>query len=96
MAVDFLTEKQKLQYGKFYAEPNDVQLARYFYLDKTDLEHITQRRGVQNKLGFALQLTTARFLGTFLTDLTQVPIGAQNFVASQLSISNSSVTLCAF
>jgi len=59
MAVDFLTEKQKSQYGQFSAEPNDVQLARYFYLDGTDLGHITQRRGDQNKLGFALQITTA-------------------------------------
>ncbi|HBS26580.1 MAG TPA: hypothetical protein DD827_05530 [Gammaproteobacteria bacterium] len=58
MAVDFLTEKQKSQYGQFSAEPNDVQLARYFYLDGTDLEYIAQRSGAQNKLGFALQITS--------------------------------------
>lgn len=91
MAVDFLTETQKSQYGQFYAEPNDVQLVRYFYLDATDLGYIAQRRGAQNKLGFALQITTVRFLGTFLTDMSQVPIGAQDFVAKQLSISDLSV-----
>ncbi|WP_133138078.1 Tn3 family transposase [Legionella rowbothamii] len=91
MAVDFLTEEQKARYGQYVEEPNDIQLARYFHLDKTDLAFITERRGDQNKFGFALQITSARFLGTFISDLSRIPLNIKTFIAEQLSISDITV-----
>lgn len=91
MNLDFLTTDQKSQYGKFSGEPDELQLARYFHLDEADLEFISNRRGDHNRLGFALQITSIRFLGCFLSDFNVVPINVQRFVSAQLSISDISV-----
>ena len=87
MAVDFLNIEQKAQYGKFNHDPNDLQLARYFHLDKTDRVFISGRRGESNKLGLALELTTVRFLGCFV-DMSLIPLNVQYFVAKQLEIND--------
>lgn len=68
-----------------------MQLTRYFHLDEADLAFISNRRAVQNQLGFALQITSVRFLGCFLSDITLIPANVQIFVARQLSITDLTV-----
>lgn len=86
MPVDFLTPEQAQRYGTYTEEPNPEQLEKYFQLDEFDLDFIQKGRlGVQ-KLGFALQLTTLRFLGTFPRDVRKIPRVVRKFVARQLGV----------
>lgn len=89
MPVNFLTLAQRERYGRYPEVLSTIELARHFYLDDNDLEWIARKRRDFNRLGYALQLTTVQFLGTFLGDPTAVPQAVIQALAVQIQVADS-------
>ena len=80
MPVEFLTDDEVAAYGRFAGAPSRADLERVFFLDDEDRALVGVRRGEYSQLGFALQLVTVRWLGTFLEDPVDVPVAVADFV----------------
>jgi TnpA family transposase len=84
--VDFLSAAQIASYGRYGEAPSARQLERFFHFDDRDRERIAGRRGDHNRLGFAVQLATVRFLGTFLARPADVPPVVARTLARELAV----------
>jgi TnpA family transposase len=89
--VEFLTDEQAVAYGSFREEPTRPELERFFFLDDADRALIGKRRGDHNRLGFALQVCTVRYVGLFLEDPLAVPWPVVDYLAEQLGVEDASV-----
>jgi hypothetical protein len=86
MPTRHLTDEQRQRYANFAAPPSADQLARYFHLDKVDREITDGLRGGHNRLGFALMLGSARFLGVFPGADAEIPQPVTVFLMGQLGL----------
>lgn len=77
-------------YGKFAEESTRPELERFFYLDDVDRALIGKRRGDQDRLGFALQMCTVRYVGLFLEDPLVVPWPVIEHLGQELGIEDVS------
>lgn len=88
MPVSFLSQVQRDSFGRFTGNPSPEELGKYFYLSDDELKLISEKRGSYSRLGFAVQYTTVRFLGTFLDDPADVPPAVIQTLSQQLGIRN--------
>jgi hypothetical protein len=65
------------------------ELAEFFFFDQRDRELIVGHRRERNRLGFAMQLGTVRYLGRFLEDPCAVPEPVVRWVARELALDAS-------
>jgi hypothetical protein len=91
MPGEFLTREHARRYGRYAGDPTAAKLDRYFHLDAADHERVGAHRGASNRLGFAVQLGTVHFLGTFLPVPIDVPASVVAYVAAQLDVEDPDV-----
>ena len=89
MPFEFLTDDHLARYGRYSGEPTVRQLQDYFLLTQPQIDQIADLRHPYTKLGFALQLRTLQFLGTFLIDPVDVPDSVLRTLAVQLGLPKS-------
>ncbi|WP_159083325.1 DUF4158 domain-containing protein [Streptomyces sp. P3] len=75
MPTNFLSEEQRRRFGHFTEDPDEGQLAGSFLLDQTARRRAMATRCARNRIGWAVQLGTIRYLGTFLNNPEEVPAG---------------------
>nr|WP_237533060.1 DUF4158 domain-containing protein [Streptomyces sp. SID685] len=84
--TNFLSEEQRKRFGRFTEEPDEGQLAGSFLMDQTARRRAMAAKGARNRLGWALQLGTVRYLRTFLDNPEEVPAIVVDYVAEQLGL----------
>jgi len=79
-----LTERQRS--ALFDLPTDDASMLRHYTLADDDLEHITERRRPENRIGFALQLCALRYPGRLLSSDEVIPEKVLRFIAAQLGL----------
>jgi Domain of unknown function (DUF4158)/Nuclease-related domain len=87
MPVQFLSESDHERLNCFPTEIPSEDLTAYFLLSAEDMTALRPLRGDRNRLGYAMQLCTLRYLGFFPEDITTLPARVVTFVAEQLLLS---------
>lgn len=73
MSRGLLTAAERERLSTYPKEISSEDLGRFFTLTSPDLSLVEQQRGDPNRLGFALQLCTLRYLGFIPTNLLDPP-----------------------
>ena len=86
MAGQFLTYAERERLIRFPKEIVHNDLITYFTLSPSDKAQIPTRSAIHNRLGFAIELCTLRYIGFCPSDLSTIPRTVVNYVAGQLAV----------
>jgi hypothetical protein len=86
MSSGFLSAAERERWQRFPATIPQDDLAVYFFLSDDDTREVNRQREPFNRLGYALQLCTLRYLGFVPTDFTATPEVVVTCIAEQLGI----------
>lgn len=92
MPVNFLSEAERSRLSQFPDAVSESDLIQYFTLTPDDQVQIKRQRRSENRLGFALQLCTLRYLGFCPDDLQSVLTEVVESLAQQLQTPVASLT----
>jgi TnpA family transposase len=93
MSSSFLSAAERERWQRFPETIPQDDLAIYFLLSGDDAREVNRQREPFNRLGYALQLCTLRYLGFVPTDFKAMPEVVVTFVAEQLGIAPRVLTL---
>ena len=93
MSKGFLTADQREQLSTYPKELSNTNIGRFFTLTPTDLLKVSQQRGDHNRIGFALQLCTLRYLGFIPSNLLDAPQTVVRLLAHQLGVSPQAINV---
>ncbi|MFD7541897.1 Tn3 family transposase [Streptomyces sp. NPDC059819] len=85
------TGGQASGYPEFPDEVTETELDAFFALSDVERERALAKRAPHNQLGYAVLLTTFRYLGRQLTNVSQVPPEAVAYLADQLDLDDVTV-----
>ena len=91
MPVSFLSQEDKKRLESFPRDITDQDAATYFTMSQADKEQIPYTSQDRNRLGFALQLCTLRYLGFYPADLNTVPKSIVQVLADQVQADSGSL-----
>jgi TnpA family transposase len=92
MPEHWLTEAEMVRLTSYPPEIPEADVVTFFTLTESDRRLLAELRGDDNRLGFALQLCTLRYLGFVPADLAQAPMPVIKFLSRQLALTPVIIT----
>lgn len=83
---ELLTDAERERLNRFPEDVSREDIRTHFTLTYEALSQVDQRRGDANRIGFALQLLTLRYLGFVSDDIHSIHTSVVEFVSHQLDI----------